>query len=75
MYQLSYFPNNQNVNGVQAYDKEVDELNQHTKADKVYIVCSKEQLDENGSMKIFSMIDKLSAELSVASDNETKNVS
>ena len=75
MYQLSYFPNNQNVNGVQAYDKEVDALNQHTKADKVYIVCSKEQLDENGSMKIFSMIDKLSAELSVASDNETKNVS
>ena len=72
MYQLSYFPNNQNVNGVQAYDKEVDALNQHTKADKVYIVCSKEQLDENGSMKIFSMIDKLSAELSVASDNETK---
>ena len=72
MYQLSYFPNNQNVNGVQAYDKEVDALNQHTKADKVYIVCSKEQLDENGSMKIFSMIDKLSAELSVASDNETR---
>ncbi len=83
MYQLSYFPNTQNVNGVQAFDKDVERLNQlikanvsakggQQKADKVYIVCTKEQLDENGSMKIFSLIDKLSAELSVAKDMEAK---
>ena len=55
-------PNTQNVSGVQAFDKDVEALNQKMK-DKVYIVCSKEQLDENSSMKIFSLIDKLSAEL------------
>ena len=71
MFQLSYFPNTQNVSGVQAFDKDVEALNQKMK-DKVYIVCSKEQLDENGSMKIFSLIDKLSAELSVAKDIEQK---
>ena len=71
MFQLSYFPNTQNVSGVQAFDKDVEALNQKMK-DKVYIVCSKEQLDENSSMKIFSLIDKLSAELSVAKDIDQK---
>ena len=71
MFQLSYFPNTQNVSGVQAFDKEVEALNQKMK-DKVYIVCSKEQLDENSSMKIFSLIDKLSAELSVPKDIDQK---
>ena len=94
MFQLSYFPNAQNVSGVQAFDKAVEDLNQQLSAlasgtsasgskaaaakgktsDKVYIVCSKEQLDENGSMKIFSLIDKLSAELSVAKDIEQKKM-
>ena len=95
MFQLSYFPNTQNVSGVQAFDKAVEDLNQQLSAlasgtsasgskagiaakvktsDKVYIVCSKEQLDENGSMKIFSLIDKLSAELSVAKDIEQKKL-
>ena len=93
MYQLSYFPNTQNVSGVQAFDKEVETLNVQvasgsnktsgtnrataaTKAQgdagKIYIVCSKDQLDENGSMRMFSLIDKLSADLSVAKDIETK---
>ena len=94
MFQLSYFPNTQNVSGVQAFDKAVEDLNQQLStlasgtsasgskaaaakgkiSDKVYIVCSKEQLDENGSMKIFSLIDKLSAELSVAKDIEQKKL-
>lgn len=72
MYQLTYFPNSQSISGVQAYDREVEQLNEQGKADKVYIVCSKEQLDENGSMKMFSMIDKLSADLSVAKDDATR---
>ena len=92
MYQLSYFPNVQNLNGVQAFDKEVEQLNMHlaqakqsggasgkqnaaqskASTNKVYIVCTKEQLDENSSLMIFSLIDKLSAELSVAKDIEQK---
>ncbi len=72
MYQLTYFPNTQNISGVQAYDREVEQLNEKGTGDKVYIVCSKEQLDENGSMKMFSLIDKLSADLSVANSNEVK---
>ena len=39
---------------------------------KLYIVCSKEQLDEKESMELFSMIDRLSAELSVAKSDEEK---
>ena len=87
MYQLSYFPNVQILSGVQAYDKEVEALNDEIaqtgsankgkvntaqKQNKVYIVCSKEQLDDNSSMQMFSLIDKLSADLSVAKDLEQK---
>ena len=75
MYRVSYFPSTQNISGVQAFDKDVEAINQHNKSNKegkVYIVCNKEQLDENESMKTFAMIDKLSAELSVAKDEATK---
>ena len=73
MYHVTYFPNTQNINGVQAFDKDVEALNQENKKnDKLYIVCNKEQLDENSSIKMFSLIDKLSAELSVAKNEETK---
>ena len=75
MYRISYFPSTQNITGVQAFDRDVEQLNiqnKQNKDTKLYIVCNKEQLDENGSMKIFSLIDKLSAELSVAKDDERK---
>ena len=75
MYRVSYFPTTQSIIGAQSFDKDVEKLNLEDKqnpASKLYIVCNKEQLDEKGSMSIFSLIDKLSAELSVAKDEETK---
>ncbi len=75
MYRVSYFPTTQNISGVQSFDKDVETINQNQEKgndNKLYIVCNKEQLDENSSMKVFSIIDKLSAELSVAKDEQTK---
>ena len=75
MYQLSYFPNNKSLSSIQAYDKEVDAFNMtlDKKAKhKLYIVCSKDQLNEAESMELFSMIDRLSAELSVAKSDAEK---
>lgn len=75
MYQLSYFPTNKSLSTIQAYDKEVDAFNMtlDKKAKhKLYIVCSKDQLNEAESMELFSMIDRLSAELSVAKSDAEK---
>lgn len=82
MYRVSYFPTKQGIIGAQVFDKDVEKLNlQENKnsdkkltgaGNKLYMVCNREQLDENGSMAVFSLIDKLSAELSVAKDEETK---
>ena len=75
MYQLSYFPKHESLSTIQAYDKEVDAFNMSldkSSKHKLYIVCSKEQLDEKESMDLFSMIDRLSAELSVAKSDEEK---
>lgn len=74
MYQLSYFPNAKRMSGVQAFDKELDALNALDKSGKhnIYLVCTKEQLDEQQSMDLFSFIDRLSADLSVAKTDEAK---
>ena len=74
MYQLSYFPNAKRLSGVQAYDKELDAFNALDKSGKhpLYLVCSKEQLDEQKSMDIFSLIDRLSAALSVVKSDADK---
>lgn len=74
MYRVSYFPTTQSITTVQSFDKDVEAINQHTnsKEEKLYIVCNKEQLEEDKSLKIFALIDKLSAELSVAKDENSK---
>ena len=77
MYHVTYFPSASQISSGQSFDKDVETLNMQTKqkGEKLYIVCDKDQLDENGSMQIFSLIDKLSAELSIVKDeNQKKNL-
>ncbi len=61
--QLVYFPNTKSLSGVQAYDKDVEAfsmtLDKNAK-DKVYIVCTKDQLHTRPSSMetAFLIIDK-----------------
>lgn len=74
MYELSYYNDFEEIKSTLAYLPELDSLNRQKKYMPLYVVCNKKHLDDENSMKLFSFVDKISADLSVVKTNDLRKV-
>lgn len=62
MFQFSYLPYANGLTSYQAYDAEAEQFNSESHPrHKIYLACSREQLNEAQSLQLFQLIDTLSA--------------
>lgn len=73
MFSITYIaPPADNLTTEQVFDRDVEKINteenKNKKANKLYVTCSKSQIEEEQSVRLFNIIDSLTAEI-----NKEKN--